>query len=618
MTDDAFLEEVRRTADIVRFVSDHVQLRKVGGSWKGLCPFHNEKTPSFNVSADRGRFHCFGCGEGGDVFKFAMLKEKANFPEAIEIVARRFGMQVPERTSEQTPDRKEREQLLAVMEAALEHFAGHLWGPAGTKAREYLLGRGFRKETLEKIRAGAAADSWRDLLESLGKRFPTPLLMTAGLVLESQDGKKVYDRFRARAVFPILNDGGRVVAFGARSLDGSEPKYLNSPENPAYHKSKVLYGLNWAKDGIRREGRAVLMEGYLDVARAIEAGVTEAIATCGTALTGAHARLLRRFTDRAVLNFDQDDAGQKAARKSIDILLEEGFKVHVVELPEGHDPDTYLKAEGADAYRRRIDEAPSYMDWLIRRAASENDLASPAGKSAYLNALLPTLARIESPVERAAWLPTIVESGGLDTMAAREEVRRALAHRASSVTASQQPIAPAVVTPRARRRLIPAEKLLIGLILSDATGIREALGAIEEADLQPLGAAQVLRAARQLALDGRPVTLAELEGVLDEDDRRLLSEAAVEDSPEKGVTPDECVKELKTFPLKSRMEQIQKELPRASGEAQEALLEEKLELKRRLSTLFGTGAAAAAVTPGPAERLNLSEVRVDSVARERE
>jgi DNA primase len=611
---DAFLEEVRRTADIVRYVSDHVQLRKVGGSWKGLCPFHNEKTPSFNVSADRGRFHCFGCGEGGDVFKFAMLHEKANFPEAIEIVARRFGMQVPERTNEQTPDRKEREQLLGVLEAALEHFVANLWAPPGTKAREYLLGRGFRKETLEKIRAGAAVDAWRDTLETLGRKFPTPFLLTAGLVIETAPdaGKRVYDRFRNRVIFPIFNDGGRVVAFGARSLDGSEPKYLNSPENPAYHKSKVLYGLNWAKDAIRREGRAVLMEGYLDVARAIEAGIGEAVATCGTALTAAHARLLRRFTDRAVVNFDQDEAGQKAARKSLDVLLEEGFKVQVVELPDGHDPDTYLKAEGADAYRRRIDEAPGYMDWLIRRSASENDIRTPAGKSAYLNALLPTLARIESPVERAAWLPTIVDAGGLDSMAAREEVRRAIAHRASSIAASTEPIPPATVTPRARRRLIPAEKLLIGLILSDAPGISDALEAIEEEDLQPLGAAQILRVARQLVLDGRPVTLAELEGVLDEDDRRLLSEAAVEDSPEKGVTPAECVKELKTWPLRSRMAEIQKELARASGEAQEALLAEKLELKRRMSALFN------AVTTASGERLNDPGVRLDAGARERE
>jgi DNA primase len=354
------------------------------------------------------------------------------------------------------------------------------------------------------------------------------------------------------------------------------------------------------------------MEGYLDVARAIEAGIGEAVATCGTALTAAHARLLRRFTDRAVVNFDQDDAGQKAARKSLDVLLEEGFKVQVVELPDGHDPDTYLKTEGADAYRKRIDEAPGYMDWLIRRSASENDLATPAGKSAFLNALLPTLARIESPVERAAWLPTIVDAGGLDSMAAREEVRRAIAHRASSIAASQQPIPAATVTPRARRRLIPAEKLLIGLILSDAPGVREALETIEEEDLVPLGAAQILRVARQLVKDGRPVSLAELEGVLDEDDRRLLSEAAVEDSPEKGITPAECALELKTWPLKSRMAEIQKDLAKASGEAQEALLAEKLELKRRLSTPFN------AVTTASVERLNEPGVRLDAGPRERE
>jgi hypothetical protein len=229
-----------------------------------------------------------------------------------------------------------------------------------------------------------------------------------------------------------------------------------------------------------------------------------------------------------------------------------------------------------------------------------------------LNALLPTLARIESPVERAAWLPTIVESGGLDSMAAREEVRRALAHRASSVAASQQPIPAAVVTPRARRRLIPAEKLLIGLILSDAPGVPEALSSLEEQDLEPLGAARILRAARQLVVDGRPASLAELEGVLDEDDRRLLSEAAVEDSPEKGITPAECVLELKTWPLKSRMAEIQKDLQRASGEAQEALLAEKLELKRRLSTPF------SAVTAARVERLNEPGVRLDAGARERE
>src|SRR5262249_16269371 len=306
--------------------SESVPLKKTGASWKGLCPFHNEKTPSFNVRSEPAVFHCFGCGEGGDVFKFVMLRERVSFPEAIELVARRFGIAIPEtRGFEPTGDRREREEILALLEAAAQHFTRCFWTAPGTRAREYLLGRGFKKETLERIRAGAAADSWGDLLEALKRRFPVAALMTAGLVREGQKSNKPYDWFRNRAVFPILNDAGRIVGFGARPLHGSEPKYLNSAESPVYQKSKTLYGLSWAKDAIRKEGRVVLMEGYLDVARALECGVQEVVATCGTALTAAHARLIRRFSDKVVVNFDQDAAGQNAARKSLDLLLEEGL-----------------------------------------------------------------------------------------------------------------------------------------------------------------------------------------------------------------------------------------------------------------------------------------------------
>jgi DNA primase len=327
---DSFVEEVRRTADIVRYISEHVALRKAGTSWKGLCPFHNEKTPSFNVRQEPPVFHCFGCGQGGDVFKFAMLHERVGFPEAIELVAKRFGLTVPENRWDGGADRREREELLGLLEAAAQHFTRHLWTAPGERAREYLLGRGFKQETLERIRAGAAREGWTDLLDAMKRRFPESALKTVGLVVQKEGTDRLYDRFRNRAVFPIFAEGGKVVAFGARSLDGSEPKYLNSPEGPVYQKSRVLYGLHWAREAMRRDGRAVLMEGYLDVARALEAGVDGAVATCGTALTPAHARLLRRFTDRVVVNFDQDAAGQRAARKGLDVLLEEGFKVQVV------------------------------------------------------------------------------------------------------------------------------------------------------------------------------------------------------------------------------------------------------------------------------------------------
>ena len=576
---DSFVEEVRRTADIVRYISEHVSLRKMGTSWKGLCPFHQEKTPSFNVRQDPPVFHCFGCGEGGDVFKFVMLHERVPFPEAIEMVARRFGIPIPENRFEAGPDRKERDQLLALLEAAAEHFTRNFWSDPGTRAREYLIGRGFRKETLERIRAGAAPDSWTDLGDTLRRKFEPSSLLKAGLVIEGQQGKRPYDRFRNRVIFPISNDAGKVVAFGARSLDGSEPKYLNSPESPVYQKSRTLYGLSWAKDGIRTAGRVVLMEGYLDVARAVEAGVMEAVATCGTALTSGHARLLRRFTERAVVNFDQDEAGQKAARRSLDVLVEEGLKAHVVELPEGHDPDTFLKAEGSEAYRHALDEAPPGMEWLIRRSAAENDTRTPAGKAAYLNALLPSLRRIESAVERAAWLPAVIERGGLDAQAAQEELRRALGSRSQPVAGA---VAPAAPTPRPAV-LLPAERLLVALLLSDAEGAGEALDSLDDADLQGLRAAPVLAAARALRGRGERVTAAGLEAALEEEARRMVREVAVEPPVTQGVDPAECVRELRRLPLRTRMAEIQRDLPQARGQAEEALLEEKLRLKRRMA-----------------------------------
>jgi DNA primase len=580
---EAFVEEVRRAADIVRVISEHVPLRKMGTSWKGLCPFHQEKSPSFNVRSEPAVFHCFGCGEGGDVFKFLMLHERISFPEAAETLARRFGVPVPESRAEAGPDRKEREELLALLAAAAEHYTQHFWAAGGTRAREYLLGRGFQRETLERIRAGAAVDSWQDLLEALRRRFPVPALLTAGLVLQ-KDGR-AYDRFRNRAVFPIANESGKIVGFGARSLDGSEPKYLNSPESPVYQKSRVLYGMAWAKDAMRREGRAVLMEGYLDVARALEAGVAEAVATCGTALTPGHARLLRRFTERVVVNFDQDTAGQRAARKSLDLLLDEGLKVHVVELPAGHDPDSYLKAEGADAYRRRLEEAPPYMEWLIRQAAAENDTRTPEGKAAFLNALLPSLTRLESAVERTAWLPAIVDRGGLDDRAAREEVRRALAAGQSQV--SLPPPRPQAAPTRAA--LIPAERLLLALLLQGAEGAAAAVAGMDEELIGPLHGSRAFQAARKLLQAGHVPTLAAMVQVADgdEDLRRLLTEVAVEGSPETAVVPGECVRELKSRSLRLRMAQIQKELEAPAGPPgrENALLLEKQQLRVEMESL---------------------------------
>jgi DNA primase len=581
---DAFVDEVRRTADIVHVVSDHVALKKLGASWKGLCPFHQEKTPSFNVRPEIGRFHCFGCSADGDVFKFVMLHDRLSFPEAIETLARRFGVPVPESRSDAGPDRKEREEILALMDAAAQHFTRTLWSAPGAKAREYLLGRGFKKETLETIRAGAARDAWDDLLLALRGRFSPAALLTAGLVLERQDRSGHYDRFRNRAVFPILSDSGRVVAFGARSLDGSEPKYLNSPETPVYQKSRTLYNLSGAKDAIRKEGHVVLMEGYLDVARAIECGVTEVVATCGTALTPGHARLLRRFSDRVILNFDQDEAGQKAAHKSLDILLDEGMRVQVVELPAGHDPDTYLKAQGAAAYRTRLANAPEALEWLANRAAAANDTRTPAGKAAYLQALLPFLLKVESAVERAAWVSRIAERGNLDEAATRDELRRA---RTSARGGRPDPESAAALVPPAppAPRLLQAEKLFLSAILRDAPGLDDVMGELETGDFAALQAADAFRAAKAIYLRGESVTATGLLAeVKDADTQALLGRIACEEQPEVPQSPGECARELRHVALRRRLQDAQKSLERGDGET-DALLREIGEIKRKMAVL---------------------------------
>ncbi len=588
---DSFVDEVRRTADIVRFISDHVSLKKAGVSWKGLCPFHQEKTPSFNVRSEPPLFHCFGCGEGGDVFKFVMLRERASFPEAVEVVARRFGIAVPENRYEMGPDRKEREEILALMEAATDHFGRCLWTAPGTRARDYLLGRGFKKETLERIRAGAAPDAWSSLFDALRRKFSEATLQTAGLVIAKPETKSYYDRFRNRAIFPILNESGKVVAFGARSLDGSEPKYLNSPETPVYQKSRVLYGLSWARDPIRQQGHAVLMEGYLDVARALEAGIGEAVATCGTAMTSAHARLLHRFTEKIIVNFDQDEAGQKAARKSLDILVAEGLAVHIVELPEGEDPDTYLKAFGAEAYRERLGQAPPYMEWLIRRAAAQHDTRTPAGKAAYIEALLPSLVAIESAVERAAWLEALAERGGLDEAAARDELRRAMSGR-PALPARPTESAPSTNT-RPTLALQPAEKLLLALIVRESEGVEEALRELSDADLAGLGSAELLQGVRALILRGERVTASSLDAEITSDEsRRFLTQTAVEEVPTGDATPMRCVLEIKCWPLEARISEIQRQLPKAEDENLNMLFREQLSLKQQIADLSRSIAAS--------------------------
>ena len=375
-----FVDDLKQQADIVTVIQDYVSLRKTGATYKGLCPFHGEKTPSFHVNRDKGFFHCFGCGVGGDVFKFLELHEKIGFPEAVKQLAQRFGMSLPEleQNDEQRAGAQERETLLKIHEVAAAWFSAQLASPAAARVRALVANRGVSDETGTAIGLGWAPPQREGLKSALlGQGFSLPMLLRAGLLVQRDDGS-VIDRFRNRLMIPICRDTGAVIAFGGRALEADQqPKYLNSPETPIYSKGRTLYGLNLSKAAIRQGGFAVLVEGYFDFAQVFQAGVQPVVASCGTALTPQQAQQLRRFTGKVVLSFDPDAAGQAAATKSCEMLVAEGFEVNVATLPAGDDPDTFVRKHGRDAYGERLRRSQPYLEVHAR---PDRGRIQPAGK----------------------------------------------------------------------------------------------------------------------------------------------------------------------------------------------------------------------------------------------
>ena len=582
----SFMDELKSRADIVSVVSEHVALRKMGRSHKGLCPFHKERTPSFTVRADPPVFHCFGCGAGGDVVEFVKLKEGLSFKDAVESLARRFGVEIPD-TREESPEDRMRGEIEPVVEAAANQYEQWLWSDVGRRASEYLEGRKFSKKTLQFIRAGASRDAWEDMVRALQVQFREELIEMAGLAIRGQRGN-LYDRFRNRAMFPIFSDRGRVVAFGARALDpADEPKYLNSPEGPVYQKSRTLYGLSWAKEEIRKSGRAIVMEGYLDVARSIEAGVASAVAPCGTALTSQQARLLKRLAPRAVLCFDGDEAGVKATRRSIEIFLEEKMDVRVVGLEGGHDPDTFIRDRGREAYLERLETAEPAIEWLARLAARENDIESPAGKAAYMNALLPSLSRIESGVERAAWIPRIAQIGRIDPIAASEELARSLGSRQAVRPQAMMPVVRPPSGGPKKQELTRSETWLVALALRNLPEVSEALSELEGLDLSSLRSGPILSTLLRLSQTGGDASVGTLQDALpEEDDRRVLREIVVQDVEIDANASRSCALSLRKLLLERRLAEIQRALTKDSSEgAIDEILAEKMRLSREIEAL---------------------------------
>ena len=411
------INEVREQTDIVELISQYVSLKRSGANHTGLCPFHSEKSPSFSVNAARQFFHCFGCGVGGDVFSFLMKTEGLAFPDAVRRLAERVGIELEEHvpSPEEELRQRQRERLYRVNDVAAAYFHQLLMeNPLGEAARQYMKTRGYGRKAAGEYQIGFAIDSWEGLKNHLQEQgLAADDARTLGLIRPGKQGRGDYDLFRGRLIFPVYDLNGRIVAFAGRVLDDSKPKYINSPESPIYHKGRILFGLYQARQAMRQSGEVLLVEGYFDQLALCRAGFPQVVATCGTALTTDHARLLKRYVQRVVLLFDQDAAGKKATFKAMTVLQEEGVPAAVIELPSGEDPDSFIQGEGVEAFRARLEKARSVMDLFM------DDVLAEAGsgieqKVRGAEQIVETIAGLSSELEQDLYLKELARRSGID------------------------------------------------------------------------------------------------------------------------------------------------------------------------------------------------------------
>ena len=448
------IEEIRAASDIVDVVSDYVQLKKRGSNYFGLCPFHGEKTASFSVNPSLGIYKCFGCGVAGDPFQFVMAIENTTFVEAVRILAEKAGITLPEESDGDDGTSETDGIYYALRYAARFYYRCLTADPRGAQALGYLRDRGFSAETIKRFGLGYAPDSWDALhLTARKDHLSDEVLEAAGLVVPRKDGSGFYDRFRNRITFPIISHMGKVLGFGARILvsDPKQPKYLNSPETPVYHKGRVLYGLYQAKRAIRQEEEVILVEGYTDVMALHQAGVEHVVASSGTALTTEQVKLLSRYTSRAVLLYDADAAGDAASVRGLERVLEAGLAAYAVALPEGQDPDSFVRETGAEAFRAYVrDSRQDFVAFRFALAEREGLLETPDGQARAVGQLLELIAAIEDPLAQESYLQRASEVTGMpQTTLWRALEQRRSAREERRPRAVERPTRPAVPARRA-------------------------------------------------------------------------------------------------------------------------------------------------------------------------
>ncbi|MGI8542071.1 MAG: DNA primase [Aridibacter sp.] len=607
-----FIDELQNRADIVRIVGDFVDLKKKGSNWMGCCPFHSEKTPSFSVSQNKGFYKCFGCGKGGNSFTFLMEIEGLSFPEAVEEVAQKSGIPLPEpvddKTYQKRKEKKEVEKKLAdkvieLNQIALEFWENHLNddNPDSRKAKEYLEKRELDEETIKTFRIGFAPDSWDSIFNLLREKdFEEKLIRDSGLVSVNEDKDAVYDRFRGRIIFPILDLNGQPIAFGARTLGDDQPKYLNSPETPAYVKGEHLYGLFQNKDEIRRQKYGILVEGYMDLIALYQFGVRNCVASLGTAFTPNQSKLLGRAARKVVVNYDGDNAGVKAAKRAIETLLSQDFEIKVLVLPDGNDPDDFVRSEGFDAYKEQHKKhALPYLQFVLETIVRERNLALPKQKAAAVEDVLPIVASVRNTIEKRETLKQALHYFQINDRVLEDYLWKEIQTNrryasGDDVEQFETDKIKKLVIKRNTKKITVAEQHLLELLIHDASLRKEILPQIEETDYETLALATIFEALFYLNENDLEVTSANLIELSKEDEIAadivpilLMSEPPRDEDEAIDmvlVEAENCLATLRSMAISRRILDISQELAFAEqvGDAEllGKLVNEQIELAR--------------------------------------
>ena len=585
MIPDDVIERVREQADIVSVVGEHVKLKRVGNGFRGPCPFHQGKDPNFAVSP-RGGYVCFVCHEKGDVFTFVQKRLGLDFIEAVKYVGAKSGVEVKEvsRNREQGPDPRER--FWEVNAAAADFFTTTLWeGSAGAAAREYVAKRNLNKETGDRFSLGFAPSdpaAMRTRLNALG--FDDARLLEAGLLVVRNEGDEPRPRFRNRLMFPIYDPQGRTIAFGGRVIGQGEPKYLNSAESPVFVKGETLYGLNWAKNAIRKDGRALLVEGYFDCLRLVAAGVESTVAPLGTALTEAQGALIRKYTNTVFLLYDSDKAGLKATFRAGDVLLRQGFKVHVVTFPAGEDPDTFVDKHGKDKLEAQLSGAIDVFErklQILSRGGWFNDLRR---KRAALDRLMPTIRAAADPITFGLYLTRAAEVAGISEDALRRELRDPSSAR--SKPRQEKPSQQAPKAPTASSDAgFGAETWLVRALLSNRRLLERAAEKVDETNFSDAR----LRAIFTTVLGSAAEADMAAEG------ERLPQHAvdlyqhlaSLPPLPNADIVLEDAIKKLSTRAIIEKLDAIERDLPLADAADKNEILERQGKLFGALRAMGG-------------------------------